>query len=106
MIKDTPDKELVKVLRLISSIRPDCALNIAKVDSYFCKHLRQDFGSYSFKLYLDFIEKKLVYEPGVINLGVIMTWGQEFKQSRTRTWTQEEKEQIANFYNGGVDTTN
>lgn len=106
MIKDIADKDLVKVLALIKAIRPDCEPIICKVDKFYCKHVREDLGSYDFMEYMDYIEKKLVYETGAINLGVIMNWGQEFKSARTRTWTAEDKKIRDTFYSGNVDTTN
>jgi hypothetical protein len=106
MIKDVSDKDLVKVLALIKTIRPDCEPLICKVDKFYCKHIKEDLGAYDFTEYMDYIEKKLVYETGPINLGVIMNWGQEYKVAKTRTWTAEEKKARDNFYTGAIDTTN
>jgi len=107
-ISEVNDKELTKVLVLIRMIRPDCQEWISsKIDNFFCKHVREDLSHYDFKEYVDYIEKKLAYEPGVINIGVIMTWGAEFKNAKNRTWTEEEKALRNNFYNNtAVDTTN
>jgi len=101
-IKDTTDKTLLKVLDLVKTIRPDSTESLAKVGAYFIKHLKEDFGSYEFEDYLDYIEKQLVYEQGVINLGVLMQWGKQFSAMKSRTWTQTNKEIRDNFYN---DTT-
>jgi len=107
-ISEVNDKELTKVMTLIRLIRPDCAESVGpKIDGFFCKHVRQDLSFYDFKEYVDYIEKKLAYEPGAINIGVIMNWGSEFKMAKSRTWTEEEKKLRDNFYNGSaVDTTN
>lgn len=99
LIKTVDDKQLINVLTLIRTIRPDCIETIGpKIDKFYCKHVKEDLSDYDFTEYLDYIEKRLVYEPGIINIGVVMNWGQEFKQHRNRTWTIKDKENRENFY--------